>query len=158
VTVSPSIVGRDGELAGVRAFLAAAADGFAALVLEGEAGIGKTTVWREAEREADALGARVLSCRPSASEAKLSFAALADLLSPVEDDVFVALPDPQRDALMVALLRAAHGTKAPSARAVATGVLTVVRELASSQLVVLAIDDAHWLRTGTTYLRVEAVR
>ena len=39
------IVGRDEEVASVRAFVEGAAEGPAAFVLEGEAGVGKSTVW-----------------------------------------------------------------------------------------------------------------
>ena len=54
------IVGREAELAAVERFLAAPSDEPAALVVEGEAGIGKTTVWLEAVRLAEARGLRVL--------------------------------------------------------------------------------------------------
>ena len=56
----------------------------AALVVEGEAGIGKTTVWLEAVRLGEARAFRVLQARPAESEARLSYAALADLLGDVD--------------------------------------------------------------------------
>ncbi len=139
------VVGREAELASIDAFLSAAEGAFSALVLEGKPGIGKTTLWREAGQRAQERGALVLSCRPSAAEAKLSFAAIADLLSPVEKASFATLPPPQRDALEVALLRTSPSGGDPSARGVAAGVLTLVRELAASRTVVLAIDDVQWL-------------
>jgi Cdc6-like AAA superfamily ATPase len=79
----PEIVGRDQELAATAAFL----DGDlpAALVLAGEAGIGKTTVWRAALEQAREHDLRVLVCRPAESEAHLSYAGLSDLLEPVLD-------------------------------------------------------------------------
>jgi predicted ATPase len=46
------IVGRDAELVTVDRFLERVAVGLAALVIEGEAGIGKTTLWAEAVRAA----------------------------------------------------------------------------------------------------------
>ena len=61
------IVGRETEIAAVRRFVAGPAP--AALVLEGEAGCGKTTVW-EAALPAD--GHRVLAARPTDSESALS--------------------------------------------------------------------------------------
>jgi len=42
-----TVVGRDHERSIAEQFLADASEGFVALVLEGEAGIGKTTVWRD---------------------------------------------------------------------------------------------------------------
>ncbi len=61
--MTSGIVGREAQLLEVERFLDAAAVGFAALVLGGGAGIGKTTLWREARMRAEARGALVLWCR-----------------------------------------------------------------------------------------------
>src|SRR5260221_10208779 len=100
------LVGRAPELAVIESFLAADEAGFASLELVGEAGIGKTTVWEAAVRRGRELGLPVLSARPAASEARLSFAGLTDLLAAVDVDVLGTLPAPQAEALDVALLRA----------------------------------------------------
>ena len=139
------LVAREAELALVEEFLEAADARFAALVLEGEAGIGKTTLWLEACRRAEERGALVLSCRPSAAEAKFSFAGVADLLSPLDAAAFEPLSAPLRNALDVALLRAEPGEATPLPRAVASGVLALVRRLSESAPLVLAVDDAQWL-------------
>jgi predicted ATP-dependent serine protease len=55
------IVSREAELASVQAFIGRPASGPAALVLEGEAGIGKSTLWLAGVEHARALGLRVLS-------------------------------------------------------------------------------------------------
>src|SRR2546425_12715153 len=102
---SPSIFGRDDEFLRVSAFLDAIPHGPRALLLEGQAGVGKTTVWRWALERARAAGYRVLSCRPAEAEAKYSYAALGDLLDGVGKDDLPDLPAPQRRALDVALLR-----------------------------------------------------
>src|SRR5580700_1998198 len=73
---SGGVIGRDPELAAVATFVAGLGGEFAQLTLEGEAGIGKTTLWREALEQARARGAQVLVTRPGESEATLSFAAL----------------------------------------------------------------------------------
>jgi hypothetical protein len=99
------VVGRERELAAVGAFLTAVPDGPRALVLEGEAGIGKTTVWLAAVRAADDRGFRVLQARPTESESKFSYAALADIVGVAFDEVRAALPDPQDRALAAILLR-----------------------------------------------------
>ena len=140
-----AVVGRDTELAEVQEFLAAARGGFAALILAGEAGIGKTTVWREARRRADGSGTRVLWCRPSAAEAKFSFAGVADLLSPIGEDEFAVLPEPQRDALEVAMLRAAPSQRGSVEPAVAAGFLALLRTLAVQAPLLVAVDDWQWL-------------
>ena len=141
----PGIVGREAQLLEVERFLDASGDGFAVLVLEGDAGIGKTTLWREARRRAQERGATVLWCRPSAAEANLSFAAVADLLARVDDGAFAALPDPQRDALEVALLRRRPQGKGPDSRAVAAAFLSLIRGLAAERHLILAVDDWQWL-------------
>jgi DNA-binding CsgD family transcriptional regulator len=143
--MASGIVGREAQLLEVERFLDASAAGFAVLVLKGDAGIGKTTLWREARGRAQERGALVLSSLPSAAEAKLSFAAVADLLGRVEGDAFAALPDPQRDALEVALLRRRPAGKGPDSRAVAAAFLTLIRGLAADRHVILAVDDWQWL-------------
>jgi predicted ATP-dependent serine protease len=57
------VFGREAELGAVDAVLASGRHGFSALVLEGDPGIGKTTVWQDAIARAAAAGYRVLSCR-----------------------------------------------------------------------------------------------
>jgi DNA-binding CsgD family transcriptional regulator len=143
--MSSGIVGREAPLLEVESFLGAASAGFAVLLLEGDAGIGKTTLWREARRRAQERGALVLPCRPSAAEAKLSFAAVADMLSPLNDAALDPLPEPQREALEVALLRRRPTGKGPDSRAVAAAFLTLIRALSGDRPVILAIDDWQWL-------------
>src|SRR5262245_38028433 len=100
------------------------------LHLEGEAGIGKTTLVRAVAAEAAARGYRVLGCQPAQAEQAMSFAAVADLLSVVPPEVFDALPPPQRHGLDVALLRAPPGDAATDPRVVGAGVLSVLSALA----------------------------
>ena len=139
------VVGREHELGRVDRFLDEIGGGFALLVVEGDAGIGKTTVWKEARRRAEERGMSVLAGRPAAAEAKLSFAAVGDLLAKVGEDAFVALPDPQREALEVALLRRKPTGRELPTRAIAAGFLSLIRGLAAERPVVLAIDDWQWL-------------
>jgi DNA-binding CsgD family transcriptional regulator len=138
-------VGRGPELARVDAFLAAARGDVRALAVCGPAGIGKTSVWQEGSRRAAAGGAVVLTARPTGGEVKLSFAALADLLAAVDEETLALLPDPQRRALDVALLRGDESGAPLDSRAVATGLLSLLRELALRTPVLLAVDDAQWL-------------
>jgi hypothetical protein len=85
-TLEREIVGRGEQLDRLRTFLVAPAELPAALLLEGEAGIGKSTLWSRGVEEARAAGHRVLVCRPSAAEAALSYAALGDLLGVALDE------------------------------------------------------------------------
>jgi DNA-binding CsgD family transcriptional regulator len=140
-------VGRERELAAIERLLVTVEQGAAAIALEGEPGIGKTALWREALRRAESRGFAVLSCRPAEAEVKLSFAALADLLEPVRAGAFDLLPRPQRHALEVALLQADAEGSSADPRAVAAGLRSVVVGLAASSPVMVAIDDAQWLDT-----------
>jgi DNA-binding CsgD family transcriptional regulator len=144
--VEPPVFGRELELAKVEETLARARSSFSALVLEGEPGIGKTTIWRAGIARATSSGFRVLACRAAQAEARLSFTALADLLAPVEAAAFDALPEPQRRALDAALLRAAPASGAEaSPRAIGTGLVTLLSALARAGPVLVAMDDVQWL-------------
>ncbi|HXZ56434.1 MAG TPA: AAA family ATPase [Gaiellaceae bacterium] len=143
------VVGREAELAAVEGFLDSLQDGFAALAVEGEPGIGKTTIWREAVHRAGERGYPTLVCRPAQAEAKLSFAALTDLLEPVPSTAFEALPEPQRHALEVALLRASGAGARPEPRALAAGLRSVLAGLAGDAPALLAIDDLQWLDSAS---------
>ena len=139
------IFGRDDELRAVLDALNGIRTGPTRLVIDGEAGIGKTTLWRAAVAAARAHSYTVLTCRPSASEAALAFAALGDLLEPVPDDIVTMLPEPQRRAFQVAMLKASAEGHAPDRRAVSVAVLSLVRLLCRSEPLVIAIDDLQWL-------------
>jgi hypothetical protein len=68
--MATAVFGREAELGAVESMLTAARDGLAALVLEGDPGIGKTTVWREGIVHAAKAGYRVLSCRAATRSAR----------------------------------------------------------------------------------------
>ena len=155
---APAAVGRDAELAEVDLFLGQMNAASCALSLEGDAGIGKTTIWQEVVDRARGAGMLVLACRPAAAEAKLSFSGLSDMLAGVAETAFAALPELQRNALEVALLRSAPEGPALDARLVATGLLTLVRELARSTAVLMALDDAQWLDGPTAGVLTFAIR
>ena len=99
------IVGRDEERASVAAFVGRVPDTPSALVLEGEAGIGKSTLWLEGVDLARARGLRVLSSRPAEAERALVHVGLGDLLEDVLDEALPTLAAPRRSALEVAMLR-----------------------------------------------------
>jgi DNA-binding CsgD family transcriptional regulator len=153
-----AIVGRERELEATEAVLAPLAHGTRALLVEGEPGIGKTCLWREALLRAEARGYRVLSCRPVASEAQLAFAALTDLLADALPDTLPHLPDPQRHALEVALLLADPGVEPVDQRAVSMALLSSLRALAESQPLLVAIDDVQWLDSSSAAALEFAVR
>jgi DNA-binding CsgD family transcriptional regulator len=139
------LIGRDDELSLLVRFLGSVAAGPRALLVEGEAGIGKTALWQAGLTRSRAVGQRTLVCRPADSEVKLSFAALGDLLTVVLEEALPALPVPQRRALQVALLLAEPEGEPPDQRAIGLAVLNVLRTLSSAGPLLVAIDDVQWL-------------
>lgn len=139
------IVGRDLELATIDEILAKARGGPAVLLLEGEAGIGKTALLAAGVEAAERQGARVLSSRAVQAEAKLSYAALGDLLSEAVDEVLPSLAAPQRHALEVAMLRVEPEGPLLDHRATAVGFVSALTELATAGPLILAVDDLQWL-------------
>jgi DNA-binding CsgD family transcriptional regulator len=139
-----AIVGREAELEAVERFLDGVPSGPLALLIEGEAGIGKTTLWLEAVRAAADRAYRVLQVRPAQSEAELSYVALTDLLGEAFDVTRASLPAPQERALAIALLRGQPNEPADP-RTTATGLVGVLTALTADAPLVLAIDDVQWL-------------
>jgi DNA-binding CsgD family transcriptional regulator len=138
-------VNRPAELQAVGAFLTEAGVQPSCLVVEGEAGIGKTTLWLTAISHAREREFQVLSAQAGQAESMLAYAATADLLVDVESTVLDQLPDVQRVALDRVLLRADLDGVPTDQRVIATAVLSIVEALARSKPVLLAIDDAQWL-------------
>jgi len=157
-TLSPSaeIVGRVTELTAVEAFLVDATA--RALVLEGEAGIGKTTLWRAGVEAARDRGYTLLAAQPAAVEAELALAGLRDLLRDVPPDVQARLPRVQQSALAAALGR--DVADAPDVDGGLLGVATagLLSVLAQEQPVLLAIDDLQWLDDASGAVAVYALR
>jgi DNA-binding CsgD family transcriptional regulator/predicted negative regulator of RcsB-dependent stress response len=145
------VIGRAAELERLNTWLhtgilSAAPDAAkTALVIEGEPGIGKTTVWAEGVRQARLDGRTVLLCRPRPSDAGLSNVGLTDLLRTVSDEAFENLPTPQRMPLEVATLRRDVGEGDIEPRAVGTALTALLARLGSHGPLLLAIDDAQWL-------------
>ena len=137
------VVGRDRELERLRAVLDAPATWPAAVLLEGEAGAGKTALWTAAV--ALARDRLVLRARPSGAEAQLAFSALGDLLDGVPEAIVRELPGLQRRALEAALLVGDEEQPDADLRAVAVAVLSVLRRLAGERPVLVAVDDEQWL-------------
>ena len=93
------VIGREPELAVLQRFLDSIPTGPSALLLSGDPGIGKTTVWKEGLADALLRDYRILSCGPIEAETRLSYAALGDLLEPILEEALPSLPEPQRRAL-----------------------------------------------------------
>ena len=96
------LAGRDAEIAELEAALTGAAKHGAALLVIGEAGIGKTSLLDAAVGQARSRGYRVLTVSGVESESQLPYAGLHQLLQPVLETAR-RLPVAQRSALRTAL-------------------------------------------------------
>ena len=111
-----------------------------ALVLRGEAGIGKTALLEYAIESASDL--RVVRAVVVESEMELAFAGLHQLCAPMLDRID-RLPGPQHDALGIAFgLRAGA---VPDRFFVGLAVLSLLSEVAEERPLVCVVDDAQWL-------------
>jgi DNA-binding CsgD family transcriptional regulator len=111
-----------------------------ALVVRGEAGVGKTALLEHALERAEGL--RVARVSGVESEMELPFAGLHQLSRPMLDRLD-QLPEPQSDALAAAFGLSARG--APDRFLVGLAVLSLLAEVAEDEPLVCVIDDAHWL-------------
>ncbi len=145
------IVGRENELTELEEILRAKDALPGAIMLDGEAGIGKTTLWRRATEIGDREGYRILAASPAEQETQLAFTAAGDLLSGA-DDVFSALPAPQRRALGSALLLEDVAGPPPDLRAVSLAFLGALRELARGRPLLVAVDDVQWLDSASAFV------
>ena len=143
------------ELATLARILAEPQAGPVAVLIEGEAGIGKTTLWRGALDLARERAWRVLTARPAEAEASFSYGVARDLVGPVLEETLGGLPGPQRSAVETAFLRA-EGQADP--HAVSAGVLGVLRAVLASGPVLVAMDDLQWLDAASARVLEFALR
>src|SRR5260370_14845284 len=92
--MAPEIVGRARERGAIQGFVGSVERGPAAIAIAGEAGAGKSALWRFGVQEAERAGLCVLTCRTCAAEATAAFTRLDDLLRPHWERIAAALPPP----------------------------------------------------------------
>jgi DNA-binding CsgD family transcriptional regulator len=144
--MAAEIIGRRDELRAIDVFVEAAPGGGQALLLDGDAGIGKTILWERALHVAGVRDFRVLCARPTQSEAQVAFAAVGDLLAPaLSTGVLERLVPVQRRALEAALLIREPDEVFPDTRVLALALLSTMRALSEERPVLIALDDAQWL-------------
>jgi len=153
-------LGREADLDAIDGFLSAVEQGSspAALILVGDAGIGKTILMRTAADRAAERSWQILRAAPAQAEGELAHAALVDLLRDIDPAAVADLPEPQRTALEVARSGAApaHGSIAPGT--VAAALLGIVRRLGERGAVLVAVDDVQWLDAATRSALAYTVR
>ena len=120
------LAGRHAELTRILEYVGEASPELRCAVIRGDAGIGKTSVWRAVIDELGARSHRVLVARPGEDELQGSLVGLGDLFADVATDPALLAPDTD-----------------PFDRGRA--VLRLLRELTADGPVALAIDDVQWL-------------
>ena len=136
------LVGRDQELERLFGMIDQIAGRGGALVVRGEAGIGKSALLEAAGERAREHGATVVTTTGTQSEARLAFGGLHQLLLPFLDRVSHR-PDPQRKALDVAF--GVTEGDAPDLFLIGLATLGVVTEREAQTPLLLVVEDAHWL-------------
>jgi DNA-binding NarL/FixJ family response regulator len=137
----PELRGRAAECSALDALLADVRSGISqALVLRGEAGIGKSALLDYLV--AGAGGCRIARAAGVESEMELAFAGLHQLCTPCLGHLD-QLPEPQRDALGTALGLQAGDT--PDRFRVGLAVLSLLADAAADQPLVCVVDDAQWI-------------
>lgn len=146
------------EVGAISDFLASARTEPVVLLVEGEPGIGKSTLWLEAVEQAVGRGFHVLRVCPTEAKSGCGYASLADLLAGVDAQVFDDLQGPQRVAIDGVLLRAEPDDQAFDQRAIGAAFLTVIETLAETSPVLIAIDDLQWVDPSSAYAIAFAAR
>jgi len=146
VDAGPELIEREQEFAVLDALIDRLRDGGGAVVVRGEAGIGKSVLLQRMRRRAVAQGARTLVTAGVESEAEFAFAGLHQLLRPVIG-ALAQLPDSQRQTLEAALGLGVD--LKPDSFRVAVAAFQLICDVADSTPVVLIVDDAQWLDRST---------
>ena len=135
------LIDRDAERDTLDRFVAAIRAGESqALVVCGEAGVGKTALLDYLA--ANASGCRIARTTGCQSEMELAFAALHQLCAPMLGSL-QRVPAPQRDSVRIAF--GMSSGPAPDRFLVGLGVLSLLSEVAEEQPLVCLVDDEHWL-------------
>src|SRR3989441_7120045 len=146
VDSSPELIEREQESAVLDALVDHLREGGGALVVRGEAGIGKSVLLQRMRKRAEAQGVRPLVTGGVESEAEFAFAGLHQLLRPVIG-ALAQLPESQRQTLDAAL--GLGGDHKPDPYRVAVAAFQLICEVADSAPLVVVVDDAHWLDRST---------
>src|SRR3954452_889616 len=141
-TTAHSLFGRERDVAALEAFVAQEAGDGSAVLVTGEAGVGKTAVVDVVAAGARQRGVRVLRAAGTEFEAALSFAGLNQLLHPVLNGL-PGLEEADRRALRVAL--GLGEGRASDEFAVAQATVRLLAHLTETAPDLVVVDDANWL-------------
>jgi DNA-binding CsgD family transcriptional regulator len=135
------LLGRRSECAALDELVASVRSGPSrALVLRGEAGVGKSALLEYLGQHASGCG--IARATGVEAEMELAYAGLQQLCAPFLDRL-EHLPGPQRDALGTAF--GLRGGDAPDRFSVGLAVLSLLSEVAEERPLICIVDDVHWL-------------
>lgn len=137
------LIGRDRELQAVDSLLQRVRGGPAALILDGEPGIGKTTLCRAAAEAASEAGFAVLMTSGAATEVSLAWAGVADLITGLDGSVLAGLSPLHQQTLQA--IGAGENARGADERLVATAFRAALQNLSRQCPTLIVIDDAQWL-------------
>src|SRR5215468_7334261 len=142
------LLGRRSECAALDQLVASVRAGPSrALVLRGEAGVGKTALLEYLVQHASGCG--IARASGVESDMELAYAGLQQLCAPFLDRL-ERLPEPQQDALRVAF--GMSGGEVPNRFLIGLAVLHLFADLAEDDPVLCVIDDAQWLDRMSTLI------
>ncbi|GII61105.1 LuxR family transcriptional regulator [Sphaerisporangium krabiense] len=136
------MIGREAELCQIRDMLGGVRTSGSALLVHGDAGIGKSTLLNAAAEAAATRDLRILRCTGTRTESQLAFAGLHEFLHPVRDRID-GLPPLQASALRAALGLDDHFSHDPFL--VGLGALGLLEEVAHERPLLLVVEDLQWL-------------
>ncbi len=156
VAAGSELLGRDRELAELYTLIDGIEERGGAVVVRGEAGIGKSALIAATRERAHGSGVTVVSTAGTVSESSLAFAGLHQLMLPVLDRIEL-LPEPQRRALATAF--GISGGDAPDLFLVGLATLGLITERAAETPLLVVVEDAHELdRSSSEVLEFVARR
>jgi DNA-binding CsgD family transcriptional regulator len=146
----PPLVGRDGELGLIEAFVRDAAKRGGALLLSGDAGVGKSVLLDGAAARALRAGTTVLRAECAQFETGVSFSLLSQLLLPVlgatgetADRGAMTRLNPVHAAALRRVLGWSDGP-ADGPLVLSNAAVGLIREAAADRPVLIVLDDLHW--------------
>lgn len=143
------VIGRDDEFSALTSAAAEVPHRGRALVIEGEAGIGKTTLLTATARWAAEQGFTVLSCAGVQCQTMVGYAGVHELIHPILNHVD-ALPKHQKSALLGALGLAEYAP--PDPLLIGVAMLGLIEEAAAHRPLLLVVDDAQWLDGSSLHI------
>ncbi len=149
------LFGRNADVEVVCGFVDEASVGGGALLVAGDAGVGKTALLDVAALHAEAAGTRVIRAVGAEFEAEVSFSGLTLVLHALLDGL-PRLPPLHRHALSVAL---GLDAGSPTDRlVVSNAVLNLLRDAAATRPLLVVVDDLPWVDRASSLVLASAVR